>query len=224
MEDQGGGVASDNEKLGDGGHTESSPSCETCCEKGAHVHEHHEHDLGAAEAVEGSVEATSTTAPPELTPALIRQLRGKYFTVRHVPLPCGHKLDLLNEPDHRNCEDCWYHWFNQHGELVKTLIKAHKEEGKELIIGMRGKKFFKMFTRFMATVHAMIEEGKANGEVSTGSIGVDGSGIGSGGIGSGEVIAVTTETVDQGREVEGDGGSGQEPQQVVQTETPAESR
>lgn len=96
---------------------------------------------------------------PEITPKLIRQMRGKYFTVKHVALTnCGHKIDMINQPKN-NCENCWYQWFNTHPQLVETADQFFRTHGKGPLIGMRGEKFFKMFVRYMATViHFMKEE------------------------------------------------------------------
>ena len=66
-----------------------------------------------------------------LTEAQFRQLRGRYFTIRHVPVPeCGHLIDMINEPRHRNCEWCYWAWFSAHGELVQVADKALQEQGK----------------------------------------------------------------------------------------------
>lgn len=133
-------------------------------------------DCGVCEAGHVHAEGSEAPNPEELSEeqkqfaeefkrnpeAALRKLRGKHFTVRHIPLPCGHKMDLINEPRHRNCEQCYWYWFNHHGPLVQAVIDAHQTEGKEFVIRMRGKHFFRQFTRFMATVNAMIAEGKAN--------------------------------------------------------------
>lgn len=96
---------------------------------------------------------------PEITPQLIRTMRGKYFTVKHPMLTnCGHRLDMVNQPKN-NCENCWYQWFNTHPQLVETADQFFRTHGKGPLIGMRGEKFFKMFVRYMATViHFMKEE------------------------------------------------------------------
>ena len=97
--------------------------------------------------------------PPKITPKLLKQMRGHYFTVKHVLLTnCGHKLDMINQP-RLNCENCWYQWFNTHPQLVETADQFFRVHGKGPLIGMRGEKFFKMFVRYMATViHFMQEE------------------------------------------------------------------
>jgi hypothetical protein len=123
-------------------------------------------------AQEPSATETVEQAQQPLTEAAIRKLRGQYFTVRHIPLvDCGHKMDVINEPRHRNCENCWWQWFNFHPQLVSTVDEAWRENGKEFVIRLRGKHFAKMFGRFMQTVVALKEEEKnANQEQSIGGI------------------------------------------------------
>ena len=102
--------------------------------------------------------------PPVITERLLKSLRGKYFTVRHVPLSdCGHKLDMINEPRHRNCENCWWNFFNTHPQLVEVADQFFRTQGKKPMIGMRGECFVKMFLRYMATViNFMKQEGRIN--------------------------------------------------------------
>jgi len=103
-------------------------------------------------------------APNEpITPKMLRELRGKYFTVRHILLTdCGHNMDVINEPRHRNCENCWWQWLNFHPQLVKSVDEAWQEHGKAFVIRLRGRHFAKMFGRYMASVrHFMEQEEKA---------------------------------------------------------------
>lgn len=104
--------------------------------------------------------------PPKVTPELLRQLRGKYYTVKHPFLvDCGHKLDMINEPRHRHCENCWWTWFNSHGPLVETADQMFRTLGPKAVEALRGKLFVKMFKRFMATVYHFqqeLEKEKAN--------------------------------------------------------------
>jgi hypothetical protein len=102
--------------------------------------------------------------PPKLTEKLLRSLRGKYFTVKHPVLTdCGHRLDMINEPRHRNCENCWFQWFNRHPQLIETADQFFREQGRKPMEGLRGAHFVKMFVRYMATViHLMKEEGRIN--------------------------------------------------------------
>ncbi len=94
-----------------------------------------------------------------LTEKLLAKLRGKYFTVRHVLLDCGHRLDMINEPAN-NCESCWFQFFNTHGKLIEVTHEIYVERGKEAINALRGKKYTKMYLRFMATVQHFLAEQK----------------------------------------------------------------
>lgn len=90
--------------------------------------------------------------PPVLTEALMAKLRSKYFTVRHPRVTeCGHRFDMVNEP-RNNCELCWINFFAYHPQLVETADQFFRTQGKNPMIAMRGKKFFKYFTRFMVTL------------------------------------------------------------------------
>jgi hypothetical protein len=102
--------------------------------------------------------------PPEITPALLAKLRNRYFTVRHVFLKdCGHKLDMINEPRHRHCENCWFQWLNSHPKLIEVADQMFREQGRKPMEGLRGKQFTKMFVRYMSTViQFMKEEGRIN--------------------------------------------------------------
>jgi hypothetical protein len=99
--------------------------------------------------------------PPVITERLLRSLRGKYFTVRHVRLGvCGHLLDMINQP-RNNCEQCWFQFYNTHPQLVEVADQFFRTHGKKPMIGMRGEKFVKMFLRYMATIiHLMKQEGR----------------------------------------------------------------
>jgi hypothetical protein len=100
--------------------------------------------------------------PPKLTEQLLRKLRGKYFTVRHPLLTnCGHRLDMVNEPRHRHCENCYFQWFNTHPQLVETADQFYRTHGVVALTGMRGKHFVKMFVRYMATVIHFMKESEA---------------------------------------------------------------
>ncbi len=103
--------------------------------------------------------------PPVITERLLRSLRGKYFTVKHVRLGvCDHLLDMVNQPKN-NCERCWWTWFNTHPQLVETADQFFRTRGKKPMIGMRGEKFVKNFLRYMATViHLMKQEGRIPSE------------------------------------------------------------
>jgi hypothetical protein len=132
----------------------------------------------AATANAGATEAPTVTAPdysnlppelrpdadgnpPVLTEALMRKLRGEYFTVKHARLDnCEHRIDLITEP-RTNCQNCWWNWFNIHPQLIETTDQFFRTKGKEPLIAMRGKRYFKMFLRFMSTVCQLQKEQEA---------------------------------------------------------------
>jgi hypothetical protein len=108
--------------------------------------------------------------PLPINERTLRLIRGKTFTVRHIALTCGHKMDLQNQPK-TGCETCWWEWLNNHSTLVQTAHEFYQQFGKERLVAMRGTKFVKYFLMFMSTVAHMIEEQKKleqekqNGEV-----------------------------------------------------------
>jgi hypothetical protein len=110
----------------------------------------------------------------------MRILRNKYFTVRHDLMPCGHKIDRINQPK-TNCEICWWNWLNTHSQLVQTAHEFIQQYGKDRLVKMRGKVFVRMFLRFMSTVNHLLGEQKAQeklndnqqGQVSSASSGID---------------------------------------------------
>jgi hypothetical protein len=104
-------------------------------------------------------EAATPQPTQPLTEDMMRKLRGQYFTVRHHRVqPCGHLLDQIMEPTFRNCQPCWFVFYNSHAQLVEVTDKALREQGKDFIIKMRGKQYFKMFTRFMSTIARLKKE------------------------------------------------------------------
>lgn len=95
---------------------------------------------------------------------MFRKLRGKYFTVRHIPLEaCGHKMDTIHEP-RTNCHNCWWQWLNSHPDLVETADQFYRTQGKGAMIAMRGEKFTKMFGRFMVTLARLKEDERIQNE------------------------------------------------------------
>jgi len=101
-------------------------------------------------------------ASKQITPAQFRELRGKFFTVRHERVKtCGHALDNINEPTFRNCETCWFSFFASHGELVKVTDKALQEHGDAFLDKMRGRTYRKMFCRFMSTMNRLKKDAEA---------------------------------------------------------------
>jgi hypothetical protein len=98
-------------------------------------------------------EVPEVLAPKELTEADMRKLRKQYVTIQ-LPkvIACKHRLDLSRQPRHRNCEHCWWAWFNNHGEIVQQLDEMHTSGQDDVIIQLQGSKFFKRWLQFMSTV------------------------------------------------------------------------
>lgn len=89
----------------------------------------------------------------ELTEYDMRKLRKQYVTIQHPRVvACLHKLDLHLQPRHRNCEHCWWAWFNNHGEIVQQLDEMHTSGQDAVIIQLQGSKFYKRWLQFMSTV------------------------------------------------------------------------
>lgn len=105
--------------------------------------------------------------PKQVSMSEYKKLMGQYFTVhRDIVAACGHKFKT---PPTNNCENCWWAFFQIHGELTSQLDETFRnpEMGKAFLVNKHGKKFVDMFCRFMATVIKMkqeVEESKgANG-------------------------------------------------------------
>ena len=101
--------------------------------------------------------------PPELTPALMRILRGKYFTVRHVTGECGHQMDSINQP-RTNCNDCWGVFFSTHPQLVEVAHQFYTTRGRGPMVGLRGEKFVKFFEKYMSLLYQQAIERKKQEE------------------------------------------------------------
>jgi hypothetical protein len=100
--------------------------------------------------------------PEQITESQLRELRCKYFTIRHPRVPeCGHALDTINEPTFRNCQFCWFTFFTTHGDLVKVTHEAFSEHGPAFVDKLRGRRYRVMFTRFMSTMNRLKEEADA---------------------------------------------------------------
>lgn len=121
-----------------------------------------------------AAQLTSATLPEE-TPAVLdpkpltdfdlRKLRKLYVTVQHPKVKaCGHRLDMGRQPTHRNCESCWFAWFNEHGQIVQQLDEMLQTHGEELIVKLQGKKFLHRWLQFMSTVAQWKQVGELSGQ------------------------------------------------------------
>jgi hypothetical protein len=107
------------------------------------------------------------TPAPKLSEGDLKRLRKMYITKNHPRVvACGHVLDLSRQPRHRNCEHCWFAFFNQHGEVVQQLDEMHTLGKDNEIIELQGIKFYHRWRQFMATVAQWKE---ANETVETGN-------------------------------------------------------
>jgi hypothetical protein len=98
-------------------------------------------------------EAAPVEPPKPLTRRQIGAIRKQYVTIQHPRVrTCNHRLDLNAQPRHRNCQYCWFAWFNGHGEVVQQLDEMHTSGTDALIISLQGVKFLHRWLQFMATV------------------------------------------------------------------------
>ena len=88
-----------------------------------------------------------------ITPGEAKRLRKQFVTVHHPRVVhCQHRLDLNTQPRQRNCEHCWFAWFQNHGEVVQQLDEMFVADGGALIVQLQGKKFLHRWRQFMATI------------------------------------------------------------------------
>lgn len=78
----------------------------------------------------------------------LRELRGKYMTIRlNEVVKCGHKLDLNRVPT-RNCVPCWEAFFKL-SEVTKDTHALLAKGGEKAIGKKYGTKFVKAFRGFL---------------------------------------------------------------------------
>jgi hypothetical protein len=63
---------------------------------------------------------------------------------------CFHKYDNMRQPKHRNCDNCWFHFFSNNLQMVEVTDTMYKNFGKSRVVESQGEKFFKKFTQFMS--------------------------------------------------------------------------
>lgn len=89
----------------------------------------------------------------EITRAEYKKYQRQNTTVKHQRVPmCGHKFVQGKEPRHKNCETCWFSFFQVYGELTQSVEEVYAKKGPALIVQLKGKKFLVNFLKFMATV------------------------------------------------------------------------
>ena len=106
-----------------------------------------------AEPEKGTTVPETGSPIPKLSKSQIGKARRQFITVQNPRvMVCKHRLDLKRQPRHRNCESCWWAWFQNNGEMVKTADEAYQSGHPEIIVMLQGQKFYDNFIRFMATV------------------------------------------------------------------------
>lgn len=92
---------------------------------------------------------------PKFTRAEIGKAHKAFVTVQHARVKmCGHKYVPSQEPRHRNCEACWFVFFQNHGEIVQQLDEIFTIHGEYQLrnIGIATTKCVNNFKKFMATL------------------------------------------------------------------------
>ena len=98
------------------------------------------------------------------TPAEMRKLRKQFVTVQYGKIPsCGHSYNPEGYPRHKNCDSCWFVFFQNHGELVQQCDEMFQADGGAMIEQVQGKKFLHRWRQFMATVAQWQKVGEING-------------------------------------------------------------
>ena len=122
--------------------------------------------------------------------------------IRFQRLPiCKHKFVHGSEPRHRNCESCWFAFFQIHGEITQLADEIHSKHGLPGLRQLKGPKFAKNFTKFMATLAVWkkaTEEAKQNANTEESAGGTSGSGGNAAepGPGAGEIVPGHTEAAE----------------------------
>jgi hypothetical protein len=94
--------------------------------------------------------ASKPVPEPKPTLAQVKAWRAANFTVRHSTVnACGHKLDLRQFPSNANCWPCWEAFFSVNPEGVASVHQLLLNGGTQAVVAMHGKKFTKMFGKFL---------------------------------------------------------------------------
>lgn len=132
--------------------------------------------------------------PPQMTRQVWKQMMRMHFTVRRGTSPsCGHKLSSINVPNEKgentlfitsdprkNCDSCWFTYFNTNGDMTNIADECFREAGRDVLERSRGKRFVKYFLRFMSTLarfqREAAEKAAANGVETNSTEGGSGGG------------------------------------------------
>ena len=101
-------------------------------------------------------------AEPEVT---VPEKVKNYPTVLPRVKACGHRLHPMFQPRMRNCQHCWYAWFDFHKEIVSQLDHMHSEGHDAVIKQLQGDKFYHRWRQYMSTMARLtIEQEQVTGE------------------------------------------------------------
>ena len=78
-------------------------------------------------------------------------LRWRFTVRRPLVKQCGHKINIAADP-RNNCESCWWAYFSTNGQMTQIADECFTEAGRDVLERSRGKRFTKMFLRYMSTL------------------------------------------------------------------------
>ncbi len=116
--------------------------------------------------------------PKHMTRQVWKQMMRIHFTVRRGVAPgCGHKLSSINVPNEKgentvfitsdprkNCDSCWFTYFNTNGQMTNIADECFREAGRDVLERSRGKRFVKYFflVTFQYAVKDLFNASKSN--------------------------------------------------------------
>ena len=153
--------------------------------------EHQAEPFGVREAAIGPIAKGQhdPIVPKQMTHQVWKQMMRIHFTIRRGTAPgCGHKLSSINVPNEKgentifitsdprkNCDSCWFTYFNTNGQMTNIADECFREAGRDVLERSRGKRFVKYFLRFMSTIarfqREAAEKAAANGIEANGTEG-----------------------------------------------------
>lgn len=128
--------------------------------------------------------------PKQMTRQVWKQMMRIHFTVRRgLAQPCGHKLSTIMVPDdkgkqsvfitsdpRKNCESCWFTYFNTNGQMTQIADDCFQNAGRDVLERSRGKKFVKYFLMFMSTVARFQREAAERAKENANGVETEGTG------------------------------------------------
>lgn len=109
----------------------------------------------------GSMPDYYTTDPKtgeitEITRAAYKKYQREQVTRVYQRIPmCGHKFAPQAKPRHRNCESCWFTFFQVHGEFTQSVEELYAKHGKQPVTALLGETLLHNFLKFMSSVAAI---------------------------------------------------------------------